>query len=151
MDERPIETLVEVRVTNGPIHSPYPFPPASIDNAGAVIMFRGIVRPNEKSIDVEDLNAAREKPIEGLKYQVYQPMTTRELTRLAAAQAQRHGILAVDVDHSEGFVAAGECSFVLQVAGEHRDEAIRFIDEFIVEMKRQVPIWKVPRWQISRT
>ena len=146
--ERSNEALVQVRVTKGPIRSPHPFPPATIVNAGAVLMFRGIVRPNEQRWDAID---SGETPIGGLEYQVYQPMTTRELLRLATTQLQQHDVLAVDVHHSDGFVAVGECSFILQVAGKHRGEAIRFMDEFIIEMKRHVPIWKVPRWQTKPT
>ena len=63
---------------------------------------------------------------------------------LAQAHHAKHGVSAIDVDHSYGFVAAGECSFVLQVAAQHREEAIRLMDEFIFEMKQHVPIWKVP-------
>lgn len=146
MAERGDETLIQVRLTDGPIRSPHPFPPEGLQTAGAVLMFRGIVRPHEKHSEATDLI---EDPIEGLRYQVYQPMTTRELARLASIQAREHGVLAVDVHHSEGFVAAGECSFILQVAGKHRGEAIRFMDEFIIEMKRHVPIWKIPHWRVK--
>lgn len=117
-------------------------------------MFRGIVRPSEpKPSDFSAIDSTEvgEATIDGLEYQVYEPMTTRELTRLARQQQRKHGVVAVDVHHSCGFVAGGECSFVLQVAGKHRGEAIRFVDEFIIEMKRQVPIWKVPKWQSDRS
>lgn len=135
---------MQVRLTNGPIVNPQTFPPEGIEVAGAVVMFRGVVRPNESARPNEKAADDDERPIAGLKYEVYEPMTSLELTRLAETQATKHGVIAVDVEHSVGLVAAGECSFVLQVAGKHRGEAIRLMDEFIVEMKRHVPIWKVP-------
>lgn len=124
---------VQVRLTRGPIRSPHAFPPVGVEHCGAVIQFRGVVRASESNA-----------PIEGLEYQIYEPMTSRELQQLGERQRSRHGVTAVDVEHSFGFVAGGECSFVLQVASSHRTEAIRFVDEFIIEMKQHVPIWKVP-------
>ena len=107
-------------------------------------MFRGLVRPWETTASLETQLDPGQQLIDGLEYQVYEPMTSRELMTLAQDHRSKHGVLAIDVDHSYGFVAAGECSFVLQVAGKHRAEAIRLMDEFIFEMKQHVPIWKVP-------
>lgn len=114
-------------------------------------MFRGLVRPWEPTASSERQSAPRQQPITGLEYQVYEPMTSRELMTLAQTHRAKHGVVAIDVEHSYGFVAAGECSFVLQVAGKHREEAIRLMDEFIFEMKQHVPIWKVPQWQARTT
>lgn len=135
------DAIVSVRLTDGPIFAPADFAASSraAATAGAVLMFQGCVRGREV------IRNSREEPILGLEYQVYEPMTTRELQRLANMQAAKHGVIAVDVEHSFGFVGNGDCSFILQVAAAHRREAIAFIDEFIDEMKRHVPIWKVAR------
>lgn len=135
------EPVVRVRLTNGPIITPADFAASSraAATSGAVLLFQGCVRGSEV------IHEAREEPIVGLVYQVYEPMTSRELKILARAQAAKHGVIAVDVEHSFGFVGNGDCSFVLQVAAAHRREAIAFVDEFIDEMKRHVPIWKVAR------
>lgn len=132
--------LVSVRLTDGPIVAPAGFAASSraAATAGAVLTFQGCVRGSEVIHD------AHAEPILGLEYQVYEPMTSREMQLLAHAHAVKHGVIAVDVEHSFGFVGNGECSFVLQVATAHRGEAIAFVDEFIDEMKRHVPIWKVP-------
>jgi len=108
--------------------------------AGAMIRFEGRVRPNEPSGD------GQQRVIAGLRYEVYEPMTTREMSRLGRALAVRHGVLGVLVQHSYGFVEVGECSFLLQVFSRHRAEGIMMMDEFITRMKQQVPIWKVPKW-----
>ncbi|WP_146409533.1 molybdopterin synthase catalytic subunit [Allorhodopirellula heiligendammensis] len=135
------DPLVLVRLTDGPIFAPSKFASESREaaTAGAVIVFQGCVRGSEIN---EETQA---EPILGLEYQVYEPMTSRELRRLAHTHAIKHGIIAVDVEHSYGFVGNGECSFVLQVAAAHRREAITYVEEFIDEMKRHVPIWKLPR------
>jgi len=124
-------SVVEVILTEGPIAS---VPSFRADGAGAVVAFEGVVRPREG-----------DEPIEGLLYEVYEPMTSRELRQLASELLEETGVVAVRVEHSFGFVANGECSFLLQVAGRHREESLEFVREFIARMKRDVPIWKVPR------
>ena len=115
-------------------------------------MFRGVVRSTEPPVVADTERKTNvEHSIEGLQYQIYEPMTSQELQQLAVDLCRRHGVLAMDVQHSFGFVAGGQCSFVLQVASRHREEGIRCMDEFIYEMKRQVPIWKVPRFESSET
>jgi molybdopterin synthase catalytic subunit len=54
----------------------------------------------------------------------------------------RHGLVAILVEHSKGFVPVGQCSFRLLVAGTHRRESLAAMSEFIDRMKRDVPIWK---------
>ncbi|MEM9645043.1 MAG: molybdenum cofactor biosynthesis protein MoaE [Planctomycetota bacterium] len=128
------ETPSLIRLVDGPVGtSNRPSLKMSVP-CGAVMTFHGMVRPSEEG-----------EMIDGLEYQVYEPMTTRELRRLVNRQQAKHGVVAVSVEHSFGFVPNGHCSFVLQVASPHRAEAISFADEFISEMKKQVPIWKVPR------
>ncbi len=141
MQSRSQDPLVRVRLTDGPIAEPAGFAAASraAAMAGAVITFQGCVRGSEI------IDETQSERILGLEYQVYEPMTSRELKDLAHVHAAKHGVIAVDVEHSFGFVGNGDCSFVLQVVAAHRREAIAFIDEFIDEMKRHVPIWKLPR------
>lgn len=158
------QRIVHARLTRGPILAPAPFMESAREAAaaGAVLTFQGWVRGREVvTADAQPARAAAAardedellsngplptEKIVGLEYQVYEPMTSRELHRLAEQYARRFGVLAVDVEHSFGFVGNGQCSFVLQVAAAHRREAIDFIDEFIDAMKRHVPIWKVPQW-----
>ena len=122
---------VGVRITDGPL-SPAPAarPP---NNAGAVLCFEGIVRPEEDG-----------RPLAALDYEAYQPMAGTLLRRLAEEIAARHGLIALTVEHSRGRVAAGECSFRLTVASRHRPEALRAVEQFVDRMKRDVPIWKTP-------
>lgn len=100
---------------------------------GARLVFEGIVRPIEQG-----------EPIEGLLYEAYEPMTSRELTRLAEATLQTHGLIGLKVEHSVGKVAAGEVSFRLTLHSAHRKESLQAAEEFINQMKQGVPLWKTP-------
>lgn len=120
-----------VSITPGPIPET---PRREVPGAGAAVVFEGVVRPEEDG-----------QMIAGLEYQAYQPLASTQLLALAEHILDRHGILGVCVEHSEGFVAAGEVSFRLTVHAEHRKEALEAMDWYIDAMKRDVPIWKNAR------
>lgn len=126
----PTAPYVRVRLVEGPLA---PEPPPRPDEAGAVVVFDGVVRPTEAG-----------RPLRALRYEAYEPMTTRELLRLAHAIRERFALTAIDVRHSVGLVAAGGVSFTLVVASPRRKAALSACDAFIDEMKQAVPLWKVP-------
>ena len=101
--------------------------------AGALLRFEGLVREFE--------GADR---ITALDYEVYEPMATRALHRLAEDVARCGDVLALSVEHSRGRVQVGQCSFRMQVAAAHRGEALRAVEVFVDRMKQDVPIWKTP-------
>lgn len=112
-----------------------PLPPAevaAVEGAGASLRFEGVVRPTEEG-----------RPLIALDYEQYPPMTEKELHRLAADVAARHGLLAIEVTHSVGRVANFERSFRLDVFSAHRKPALAAADEFIDRLKAEVPLWKV--------
>ncbi len=121
---------ISVQLIQGPLDSD------SRDHAaigcGAQVVFDGIVRPQEEGA-----------PIIGLKYEAYEPMTTRELMQLAERMIAKHGVSRICVEHSVGLVPVGKVSFRLIVESKHRKEGLQATDEFIDEMKRVVPLWKM--------
>lgn len=119
---------VHVTLVDGPLHA---CEAARIEGAGAVISFEGLVRPMEDEADIT-----------GLLYEVYEPMTQNMLHELAMQILNAFDLLAVHVTHSKGFVPSFDCSFRLMVASKHRKEGLDAMDEFIVRMKQEVPIWK---------
>lgn len=121
---------VRVVITTGPLRQCEAEPTRDGD-AGAVVTFLGVVRGDE--------DGGR---IDGLEYTVYEPMAGRVLEQLAHEALERFGVIAVDVEHSRGFVPVGACSFRLLVAGAHRREALDAMDWFIEQMKLKAPIWK---------
>lgn len=101
------------------------------EGGGALFCFEGFVRPSED-----------DKPIVALDYEAYEPMASKELTRLAEDLMSKHGLISMCIEHSTGRVAVGECSFRLRIASYHRKEGILAMDEFINRLKQDVPLWK---------
>lgn len=122
---------VRISVTEGPLQ---PIKPDRLPGGGAVILFEGLVRPEED-----------DQTIEGLRYEVYEPMAQQMLLALAVQTMEQFKVLAIVVEHSRGFVPTFECSFRLQIASKHRAEGLAAMDWFIHRMKQDVPIWKHPR------
>lgn len=121
--------IVEGEIGPGDVKRPGP-------GVGAVLEFEGRVRGLEGDL-----------PIDGLTYEVYEGMAERELERLAREAAARHGLIALSVWHSRGFVAVGGCSLRVRAESAHRGEALAAMAEFIAAIKRDVPIWKRPVWK----
>lgn len=110
-------------------------------SVGACVRFDGIVRRMED----DEGNGAR--PLMALDYETYEPMASREFHALAARVCEQHRLHRIAAIHSRGLVRIGETSFVLIVESAHRGEALRALAEFIDALKRDVPIWKHPRWE----
>jgi molybdopterin synthase catalytic subunit len=121
---------IEVSIAEGPLG---PASPLDAPDAGAVVVFEGVVRPREG-----------DQAIAALDYSTYDPMARNMLERLAADVARRYALIALRVEHSRGRVGVGERSFRLAVASAHRGEALAAVEEFIDRLKRDVPIWKAP-------
>lgn len=119
---------VDVTIHDGPLPAVAPW---RIDGAGAVICFEGVVRPTEAN-----------QPITGIRYETYDPMAEKELKRLANESLNRFDILAVNVEHSRGFVPNYSGSFRLRIASAHRKAGLAAMDWYIDQMKQAVPIWK---------
>lgn len=124
--------FVTVELIEGPLGAASRW---ACEGAGAVVVFEGVVRELEAG-----------KQLAALLYETYEPMTARSLERLARKVAADHCLLGLAVQHSVGYVPVGQVSFRLRVAAEHRKPALRALDEFIDELKRSVPLWKVPKW-----
>ena len=127
------DATIDIRLILGPLS---PAETWHVGAAGAVVTFDGVVRPSES-----------DGVIEALDYEVYEPMTGREMQRLARDVRDAFGLIGIRVDHSVGRVAVGQISFRLRIAAAHRRAAIDATDSFIARMKRDVPIWKNPVWR----
>lgn len=124
---------IEVLLIEGPLA---PERPETHPGAGAVVVFEGIIRPDEGG-----------REITAIQYEAYRPMADEQLDHLARAAADRFDLRAVRVRHSVGLVPVGECSFRLIVASAHRAPALEAMAWFIDTMKRDVPIWKRPKFR----
>lgn len=119
---------VRAEIVDGPLPDAEPW---TVPGAGAILIFEGIVRPDENG-----------RPISALEYESYDPMARAELLRLAREAAARFVLLGVEVLHSRGRVPAHRCSFRLRVAALHRAEALTAVEWYVDRLKQEVPIWK---------
>jgi len=124
----------EVIFTDGSI-SP-PLRGLGLRETGAVVEFHGVVRAMEGDAELD-----------GLFYEAYEPMARREFDRICSELAALHSPQAVCIIHRTGLVAVGEASLYVRVEAQHRGAALAFCGELIDRMKRDVPIWKIPRYR----
>jgi molybdopterin synthase catalytic subunit len=101
------------------------------ENTGAVVEFKGIVRGSEEGA-----------PIDGIHYESYEGMAVKKMEQILNALANRISVIGALVVHRTGWVPVGEASLYICINSEHRKEALQFCDEFIDELKKDVPIWK---------
>src|ERR1700745_2304975 len=126
--------VCEISVTQGPLMAPG----SDVARAGAVIDFWGVVRPIEDG-----------REIEGIDYDAHPEMAKHQLKRIAEQAAERFGLELVIVHHRIGLIAVGEASLFLRVASSHRSESFRASQWIVEELKKKVPIWKRPRFELE--
>lgn len=86
-----------------------------------------------------------------LEYEVYEPMASRLMERMARDAAARWPVRAVRLVHSRGAVLPGQASVVVQVATPHRGEGFLACRYLIDRIKHELPIWKHEVWERGRT
>lgn len=100
-------------------------------SAGAVVVFHGTVR-----------DRTADRRVTHLEYEAYPAMALAELARIAGEVKKAHGLEGIACAHRIGRLAIGDTAVVLAVSSPHRRAALDAIDDFIVRLKRDVPIWK---------
>ncbi len=118
-----------IEFTRAPIAAP-PLDGASRE-IGACVEFSGIVRSCENG-----------RQIAGLTYEAYEPMARAELEKLFRQLSALHACDAALFIHRLGFVPVGETSLFIRALARHRQPALRFTEELIDRLKKDVPIWK---------
>ena len=128
-----MSAAVSVQLADGPLHASAA--PPGPEGAGALLVFEGRVRPREDG-----------RPLAALRYEAYEPMTTRQLQALSRETCEAFALLGLHVEHSVGRVPVGAVSFRLTVHSAHRKEGLAACDAFIDRMKRDVALWKTPEF-----
>lgn len=103
---------------------------AGVD-AGALVVFGGIVRRHDGGTEVEALD-----------YDAHQEIAQLRIRQIEEEIASREGVLACRIVHRWGMVPAGEASVYAVVRGRHRPEAFQAARDAIDEVKARVPLWK---------
>ena len=86
------------------------------------------------------------RPLKGITYTAYDTMALREMARLAAALQEEFGPHPLRLHHRTGFVANGEASLLIAVAGRHSAETFALCAEYVRRLKASVPVWKQPEF-----
>ena len=99
--------------------------------AGAVVVFRGVVRDHDQGRGVKELD------YEG------HPSAVDVLREVATEIIEREpGVIAVAVSHRVGRLAIGDVAIVAAVSTAHRANAFAACARLVDEAKARLPIWK---------
>lgn len=105
---------------------------ASFPNAGAIVSFSGIVRPQ---------NAAGER-VTGLYLEAYSPMTERGIAAALADALDRWPLDGARIMHRIGEMAPGETIVFVATASAHRRAAFEAADFLMDFLKTRAVFWK---------
>jgi molybdopterin synthase catalytic subunit len=122
---------VSIELTREPVARPQPWAVPFHPETGALVEFFGLVRETE--------GAAK---IAALHYEAYAAMAEKVMREKIALLEQRHPCQAIRVVHRLGAVAPGESAIYVGIQSRHRREGFLFLQEFMDELKKDVPIWK---------
>ena len=104
--------------------------------AGAVVLFSGIVRDN---------NLGRR--VEHLEYDAYPPLAERTLADIAEEVRASWNLTEVAIHHRIGRLEIGEASLLVAVSAPHRAEAFEACHHCVDRVKQIVPVWKKEVWE----
>ena len=106
--------------------------------AGAVVDFWGVVRELEDGHEIE-----------GIDYESNESMAKHQMKIIADAAVENFRLNQVLLHHRTGFVRTGEASLFLRVSAQHRAAAFEASKWIVDELKKNVPIWKKPRFKTT--
>lgn len=101
------------------------------DEAGAVVLFHGVVR-----------NENEGRRVHHLEYEAYPSMATRKLRELAEEARRRWPLTGIGILHRIGRLAVGETALLIAVSAPHRRDAFEACHFAVDRIKQIVPIWK---------
>ncbi len=116
---------ISVRVTEAPLDASEVLAAVASSTAGGTVLFQGTPRD-----------------VDALEFEAHAELAERELSRIGADLASRHGLHAIALHHRLGRVPAAEAALLVATASPHRGPAFEAAREALDEIKRRVPIWK---------
>ena len=103
--------------------------------AGAMVSFTGWVRDHTD-------DGGSHRSVIGLEYQVYEPLSVAEGTRVLEEAVDRFEIEFARCVHRSGTLTVGDPAVWVGVSAAHRDAAFLACRYVIDEIKVRLPIWK---------
>jgi molybdopterin synthase catalytic subunit len=98
--------------------------------AGAIVVFRGVVRDHDEG-----------RAVTLLEYEAH-PSAEAVLREVAAEAAADPAVYAVAVSHRVGPLAIGDVALVAAVSSAHRAAAFAACARLVDEVKARLPVWK---------
>ena len=98
--------------------------------AGAVVVFRGVVRDHDHG-----------RGVTRLEYEAH-PSAQAVLAEVAARIAADPQVHAVAVSHRTGVLEVGDVALVAAVSSAHRAVAFAACARLVDEVKERLPVWK---------
>lgn len=123
---------IEIEITDKPIARPQAWAVPFGAETGSLVEFYGMVRQTEGG-----------EKIPALHYEAYAAMAEKVMREKIALLAKKHPCEAVRIVHRTGRVAMGESAIYVGIQSCHRGEGFLFLQEFMNELKKDVPIWKM--------
>ena len=124
---------IDITWTQEPIARPQiwdvPFDPET----GSLVEFYGVVRETEGTAKISSL-----------RYEAYASMAEKVMREKIADLQKKHPCQAIRIVHRLGLVPQGESAIYVGIQSRHRQEGFLFLQEFMDEFKKDVPIWKCP-------
>ena len=99
--------------------------------AGAVVLFSGEVRDNNRG-----------KTVSCLEYEAHGPLAEKVIAEILSAARENYPLQIAVARHRTGKVAIGETAVVVITASAHRKEAYAANQYIIDRIKKEAPIWK---------
>jgi molybdopterin synthase catalytic subunit len=119
-------------ITEQPIRVEDYVAPGPDAGGGAVVLFTGVVRADEKD----------GRRVICIHYDCYKDMAQKEITNIVDRVRETSGVSSIRVVHRVGDVSVGEVAMLVVVTAGHRDEAFAANRLVVDEIKKRVPIWK---------
>ena len=124
--------LIDIALTKEPIARPQTGPVPFNPETGSLVEFYGIVRETEGT-----------EKISALQYEAYASMAEKVMREKIAELEKKHPCQAIRIVHRLGVVPKGESAIYVGIQSRHRREGFLFLQEFMDEFKKDVPIWKI--------
>ena len=122
---------VHFEVTDQPLDPQRLVEAVSGREAGAVLLFYGVVRDN---------NLGRR--VDHLEYDAYPEMATGVMAQIADEAREKWDLTGIAVHHRTGRLEIGETSLLVAIASAHRREAFEAGLWLVDRFKEVVPVWK---------
>jgi molybdopterin synthase catalytic subunit len=122
---------IEIELTREAIARPQTWSVPFDPETGALVEFYGIVRETEGAEKIPSLN-----------YEAYATMAEKVMREKIALLEKKHPCQAIRIVHRLGVVPWGESAIYVGIQSRHRREGFHFLQDFMDELKKDVPIWK---------